>query len=189
MQVYLLQNGQQTGPYNAEQIREMVFSCQISENDLGWHESLSDWQPLNSFIAFDSPLLTLPPPPLPIAPPPFRSAKTQRLQPQAPSVSSAPIACPTCGSPKWRASDSCNVCAQALAAATNRSYQPSPPTGKKIIKTGAWCPHCGHRNSVKVESGAGCLFAGILLISCLGILLIPFLPKSWKCKECGHQWK
>jgi hypothetical protein len=30
---------------------------------------------------------------------------------------------------------------------------------------------------------------GILIISVLGILLVPFLPKTWKCNVCKHEWK
>jgi len=184
MQIYILQNGQQNGPYDAEQIRGMVVSCTISENDLGWHDGLSEWKPLNTIISFAAPATT--PPPLPIAPAP--------RQPTAPPPflsSPSPVACPTCGSPKWRASDPCQVCAGALVAATNRLKQQTAPVApKKVIdKRGAWCPHCGNRNSYKSETGAGCLLIGILLISCLGILLIPFLPKTWNCRECGHKWK
>jgi hypothetical protein len=177
MQIYLLQNGQQTGPFTAEQVRDKVFSCEISENDLGWHESLAGWQPLNTILSFNAPL----PAPKPLPPLPVQS--------NPPPFTSSPVACPTCGNPKWRASDPCQVCATALAAATSRIVQQAPPEKKKVNKAGAWCPHCGNRNSYKTESGAGCLILGILFISLIGILLIPFLPKSWTCRECGHKWK
>jgi hypothetical protein len=35
----------------------------------------------------------------------------------------------------------------------------------------------------------GCLVMGVLFISIIGILLIPFLPKTWKCHQCGHEWR
>ncbi|MEI8234568.1 MAG: transposase [Verrucomicrobiota bacterium] len=68
--------------------------------------------------------------------------------------------------------------------------QPVPGNPRKVInKRGAWCPHCGNRNSYRSSSGVGCLTLGILFISMIGILFIPFLPKSWHCRECGHIWK
>jgi hypothetical protein len=179
MQIYLLRQGQQTGPFTAEQVRNMVFSCEISENDLGWQAGLAGWVPLNTFIPFDAPLST---PVLPVAPPPPLPAMA--------SPSSTPVACPTCGNPKWRASDPCAVCATALATARQPVLSAAPPKTQKIVdKAGAYCPHCHNRNSYKTTTGAGCLVLGILLISLLGILLIPFLPKTWVCRECGHKWK
>ena len=65
------------------------------------------------------------------------------------------------------------------------NYNPS----KKIDRAGAWCPHCGNRNSYKKSSGAGCLTLGVLFISVIGLIFIPFLPKSWHCRECGNIWK
>jgi rubredoxin len=63
------------------------------------------------------------------------------------------------------------------------------PVKKKVDRSGAWCPHCGNRNSYKKTDGVGCLVLGILFISILGILFIPFLPKSWHCRSCGNVWK
>jgi rubredoxin len=59
----------------------------------------------------------------------------------------------------------------------------------KIDRSGSWCPHCGNRNSFRKTDGVGCLIMGILFISVLGILFIPFLPKSWHCRSCGNVWK
>lgn len=63
-----------------------------------------------------------------------------------------------------------------------------PPPGS-IDKRGAWCRHCGNRDSAKSTTGCACLIMGILIISVLGILLVPFLPKTWKCNVCKHEWK
>jgi hypothetical protein len=63
------------------------------------------------------------------------------------------------------------------------------PEKPKIDLLGSWCPHCGNRNSDRKTDGAGCLLMGILFISVLGILFIPFLPKSWHCRSCGNVWK
>jgi hypothetical protein len=67
--------------------------------------------------------------------------------------------------------------------------KPAVPEKKKINKRGAWCPHCGNRNSYRATEGSGCLLLGILFITIVGIIFIPFLPKSWHCRSCGHTWK
>jgi RNA polymerase subunit RPABC4/transcription elongation factor Spt4 len=92
------------------------------------------------------------------------------------------VACGECG---HQVSDSAPACPHCGAPQAAARPQPKP----KIDRRGAWCPHCGNRDSTKDVSGAGCLVAGILLITVVGILLIPFLPKTWKCHQCGHQWR
>ena len=171
MQIYLYQNGQRIGPYNETQIRGMLSSRQICEDDLGWHEGITQWQPLNTILAFAAPL------------PIFTPVATQSLN--------SPVACPTCGAPKWHASDPCQVCTTAHIASMNLIHQqPTAEKPRKIIdKRGAWCTHCGNRNSYRKSDGAGCLTLGILFISLIGVLFIPFLPKTWHCNECGHTWK
>lgn len=59
----------------------------------------------------------------------------------------------------------------------------------KLNITGSFCPNCGNRNSYRKTDGVGCLIMGILFISMIGILFIPFLPKSWHCRSCGNVWK
>lgn len=59
----------------------------------------------------------------------------------------------------------------------------------KIDKRGAWCPHCGNRDSKKHTSGGACVVLVILFVTVIGILAIPFLPKHWKCNVCRHEWK
>ena len=94
MQIYLYQNEQQVGPFDETQIRATVASGAISQSDIAWHDGLSEWQPLNTILSF-SPPASVPPPP--------------RIAPQS---TPSPVACPTCGAPKWRASDPCQVCAK-----------------------------------------------------------------------------
>lgn len=55
-QIYIHQNDQQLGPFSEEQIRSMVASGQISETENGWHEGLSEWQPLNAILALAAPV-------------------------------------------------------------------------------------------------------------------------------------
>lgn len=63
------------------------------------------------------------------------------------------------------------------------------PNGKVVNKRGAFCPHCGNRNSIRKTRGMGCLFMCFLFISMgLALLLIPFLPKEWHCLECKNKW-
>ncbi len=175
MQIFLYLNGEQVGPFTEPDIRSKVASGEVSQADLGWHEGLAEWRPLNAILSIIPPVRKLPPP-RPIA---------------TPQASSLPVACPTCGGPKWRASDPCQICANArIVAASNFQQQPIAQTPKKVInKGGAWCPHCGNRNSYSKSDGTGCLTLGILFISLIGILFIPFLPKTWHCRECGHTWK
>ena len=66
---------------------------------------------------------------------------------------------------------------------------PTVKVEKKVDRSGAWCPHCGNRNSYRKSEGVGCLVIAILFITLIGILFIPFLPKSWHCRSCGNVWK
>jgi len=56
MQIYLYQNEQQIGPFDETQIRGMVASGTISQTDIGWHEGIPEWQPLNTILAFAAPI-------------------------------------------------------------------------------------------------------------------------------------
>jgi hypothetical protein len=58
-----------------------------------------------------------------------------------------------------------------------------------IDRRGAWCPHCGNRDSVRKTRGCGCVLMVFLFISVIGILALPFLPKEWHCRVCGHMWR
>lgn len=50
MQIYLVKNGAQTGPFTMEEVQKMVFTGQASPTDYGWHAGLSDWAPLSSIL-------------------------------------------------------------------------------------------------------------------------------------------
>lgn len=55
---------------------------------------------------------------------------------------------------------------------------------------GAWCPNCRNRCSQKASSGGGCLFFCFIFVSMgFALLLVPFLPKEWKCNQCQHRWR
>lgn len=61
---YLAINGIQQGPYNADQIKQMITMHSISDATLAWKEDMPNWSPLSSigeFAAFFRPI----PPPIP----------------------------------------------------------------------------------------------------------------------------
>jgi len=63
MEIYVYDNlEQQLGPFDEQTVRSMVLSKQLTETSYGWHEGLSEWQPLNTFLKFNQPP---PPPPAP----------------------------------------------------------------------------------------------------------------------------
>ena len=51
MQIFIHQNGQQIGPFSVEDIGGMLAARSIAPTDLGWHEGLTDWQALNTFLS------------------------------------------------------------------------------------------------------------------------------------------
>jgi hypothetical protein len=63
MQIYLYQNEAQVGPYTEQQLRDMVTSGAIGQNEQAWHEGLGEWQPLNKIISFAPTRPAFPPPP------------------------------------------------------------------------------------------------------------------------------
>jgi len=59
-----------------------------------------------------------------------------------------------------------------------------------VDETGAWCPNCKNRKSFKTTAGTGCVFWVFVIVSMgLALIMIPFLPKTWHCQVCGHQWR
>lgn len=105
------------------------------------------------------------------------------------SFSDKLIECSDCGKKISKKASMCPGCGNPNSnQSTKTTNKPEVKLKKKNI-TGNWCPKCGNRNSVKSSDGGGCLILGILFISIIGILLIPFLPKNWKCKSCGNEWK
>ena len=64
MQIYLLKDDKQIGPYTEEQLRGMVKAGTISASEFAWHEGIKEWQPLNRIISF---LAGMPVPPQPPA--------------------------------------------------------------------------------------------------------------------------
>jgi uncharacterized membrane protein YvbJ len=92
------------------------------------------------------------------------------------------ITCADCGNSISDSAPQCPHCGRPIATAQ------SAPT--KLDKTGAWCPNCHNRDSYKSTSGVGCVFWIFVLVSMgLALLMIPFLPKTWRCRVCKHEWR
>lgn len=91
------------------------------------------------------------------------------------------IECPDCGAQISDAAPACPHCGRP--AAVSAKSQP------KLDQAGAWCPNCGNRNSVKRTDGLTCLIIAALVVTVVGLLAIPFLPKAWHCNSCQHEWR
>ncbi len=105
MEIYLQQNGQQTGPYTEEYLQNAVASGDINQLDLARREGLEEWRPLCTILAIttSSPVNVnpsapisgtphLPSPPTsgtPHLPPPPSASGTPHL-PAPPSTSGTP---------------------------------------------------------------------------------------------------
>jgi hypothetical protein len=51
MDIFVAKNDQKLGPYTLEEVRARIDSGSFSWEDLGWHEALTDWQPLSRLLA------------------------------------------------------------------------------------------------------------------------------------------
>jgi hypothetical protein len=64
MNVYLHYNDQQTGPYNDEQVRQMLQSGLVNTNTMAWKEGMANWIPVREMIGAGEPSTgTMPAPP------------------------------------------------------------------------------------------------------------------------------
>jgi membrane protease subunit (stomatin/prohibitin family) len=59
---YLAINGSQQGPYNTEQIKQMITMHSVSAETLAWKEGMSNWEPLSSLSEFTTFFRQTPPP-------------------------------------------------------------------------------------------------------------------------------
>lgn len=59
---------------------------------------------------------------------------------------------------------------------------------ERVNRAGKTCPRCGITNSTSTLDGMGIVLVVILLITILGVVLIPFLPKTWFCRYCCYRW-
>ncbi len=70
--IFLIVDGQQTGPYSVDQVRSFLRENKISPQTPAWHEGLTDWGSLEAILAaFPTPVATPPayvPPPVVVRP-------------------------------------------------------------------------------------------------------------------------
>ena len=50
MQIFLFINGEQVGPYSAEQIQGMLASGAVTPETMAWHEGLPEWTPVTQVV-------------------------------------------------------------------------------------------------------------------------------------------
>ena len=55
--IWVLQNGQQTGPFSKEEVKDRLMAGEFDLQTLAWKEGLPDWQPLAQVVG-----ISLPPP-------------------------------------------------------------------------------------------------------------------------------
>lgn len=51
MRYFIGKDGKQLGPFSDEQVRAMLKTGEISYDDLGWHEGMTQWKPLRSLFS------------------------------------------------------------------------------------------------------------------------------------------
>ena len=65
MDIYLLIEGKQEGPYSEEQVRQSLASGQIPSDLPAWHEGLTEWMPVSSILPSHPSGPQVPPPLVP----------------------------------------------------------------------------------------------------------------------------
>lgn len=60
MQYHISQNGERTGPFDRDEVHRRLVVGELKGSDLGWHEGMTEWEPLSKLI----------PPPVPASTPP-----------------------------------------------------------------------------------------------------------------------
>ena len=69
MQILIARDGEQFGPYTAEEARDYLAQGALFRNDLAWHEGLTEWIALEQ-VELDCPPERTPAPPAKVAPKP-----------------------------------------------------------------------------------------------------------------------
>ena len=52
MNIFLLVNGEETGPYTEDQVRTMLINSEVSLSNYAWMDGLTEWYPLKNFSEF-----------------------------------------------------------------------------------------------------------------------------------------
>src|SRR5690349_1024170 len=106
--------------------------------------------------------------------------------------------CVQCGLWNQREIKECRRCGQNKFANLQRPFasQAYPQQQAMAIplpvqqgkQRGKTCMRCGVTNSDSELTGMAIVLLFVLFITCLGLILIPFLPKTWTCRNCGFVW-
>jgi len=93
------------------------------------------------------------------------------------------VRCPECGAEVSDAAPQCPKCGRPLLA------KAAAPATTKLNIQGSVCPACGNRYSSK-HTEAGCFYwTMVALFVALPLILYPFLPRVWRCHQCGQEWR
>lgn len=49
-EIYLTRDGQQYGPYSAEQLKASLSDGTVTPGDLAWHDGITDWVPIGTIV-------------------------------------------------------------------------------------------------------------------------------------------
>jgi len=92
MQYHVAKNGEKSGPFEKDEVYRRLVAGELSGSDLGWHEGLTEWEPLAKLLPPQAP-------PIPTAGTPvFGSVSTPaQMSPQSAQTSGMAIASMICG--------------------------------------------------------------------------------------------
>ena len=105
MEIYILRDGKQTGPFSEEATQSLLKQGAIMINDLAWQPGLPQWLPLHAVLyPAAQPGSTPPAPPPNLAPPPMPLPSSPVKLPAEPAptpvvVTPAPAAHPVTAKP------------------------------------------------------------------------------------------
>ena len=213
MEIHIRKNGNGTGPYSLEQVREALARNEFTLDDQAWHPGLSGWQPLRVILEAPDPE---PQSPKVSAPSQVAAGEWEVLCPQCVKIIATPssLFCPNCQGPLqleggFTTGLKCVRCSKRLTGVRCGTCN-SLASGAYIRKTvaaartlgnpadeasAAVCPACGSEFTNKIRN-TGCATVFWFLFS-LPLFLIPYfiyafmaryrLPNT-KCLGCGHEW-
>ena len=104
MEIYILRDGKQLGPFDEETTQSLLKQGAVMINDLAWQPGDAPWQPLHAVLYPAAQPTTTPPPPvdatpppMPLAPPPIALAKSPAPEPIV--LTAAPATIPVTAKP------------------------------------------------------------------------------------------
>ena len=83
MEIWLIQNGKKTGPFNDYEIRDRISNRLLESDDYAWHEGLPGWVKLQEIDLFKDEFeaaKTIQPPPLPAIFPAARNPDSSKIK-------------------------------------------------------------------------------------------------------------